>query len=74
MKFSNNLKGWEDEANENNTAEITVDPSWMDYFIPLDIKLSQKKQITLILEPEEFEQLKREVNKCAKTKKSTNTT
>ncbi|MFQ5976281.1 MAG: hypothetical protein ACE5J5_08210 [Candidatus Hydrothermarchaeales archaeon] len=74
MKFSNNIKGWEDEASGDKTAEITVDPSWLDYFVPLDIKLSQKKQITLILDPEEFEQLHREVNKCAKAKKPTNAT
>ena len=69
MKFSSNIKGWEDKTETGNIAEITVDSSWLDYFVPLDIKLSQKKQITLILDLEEFKQLHREVNKCAKTKK-----
>lgn len=74
MKFSSNIKGWEDKTGTDNIAEITVDSSWLDYFVPLDIKLSQKKQITLILDLEEFEQLRREVNKCAKAKKSVDIT
>ncbi len=74
MKFSSNIKGLEDKTETDNIAEITVDSSWLDYFVPLDIKLSQKKQITLILDLEEFEQLHREVNKCAKAKKSVDIT
>ncbi|MEE8359175.1 MAG: hypothetical protein V3R82_07175 [Candidatus Hydrothermarchaeales archaeon] len=74
MKFSSNIKGLEDTTGTDNIAEITVDSSWLDYFVPLDIKLSQKKQITLILDLEEFEQLHREVNKCAKAKKSVDIT
>ncbi len=70
MKFSSNINGLEDKTGTGNSAEIKVDSSWLDYFVPLDIKLSQKKQITLILDLEEFEQLRREVNKCAKTKKN----
>ncbi len=74
MKFSSNIKGWEDKTETDNIAEIKVDSSWLDYFVPLDIKLSQKKQITLILDLEEFEQLRREVNKCANEKKSVDIT
>ncbi len=74
MKFSSNIKGWEDKTETDNIAEIKVDTTWLDYFVPLDIKLSQKKQITLILDLEEFEQLHREVNKCANEKKSVDIT
>ncbi|MFQ6137053.1 MAG: hypothetical protein ACE5PM_07725 [Candidatus Hydrothermarchaeales archaeon] len=70
MKFSGNIKDIKDEATWNDTAEIKVDSSWLDYFVPLDIKLSQRKQITLFLNSEEFDQLHREVNKCAEMKRS----
>ena len=70
MKFSNNIKGLEDETEVGNIAEIKIDTSWEGYFVPIDIKLSQKKQITLIFDPDEFEQLQKEVIKYTNAKKN----